>query len=272
MRLLDSGLVHVGVGVGLCSLAIVPLANAGTSSSSGRGVDSIRAASPPSIKLTLSQNPTQGLPFTVRASGYGPGSGSDTYTVDYWVRPFGGKPCAPTYVKDYKAPSYWAGSEQESRWGTYSFSTSAKPSVRGPQVACGWLKDNADMTTVATAQVKFTLRAPRYSLRLVAPAHEREASPGKHRWATYTAHVSADEPGVLQVDVDTQGVRHCASTSGADQHGAGGFTLDIRSGTHTYRKKGTVEASGRRLLVCGWIQDPYGKTDEVAHTHVTISR
>ena len=84
--------------------------------------------------------------------------------------------------------------------------------------------------------------------------------------------MNAPESGTLKVVVEGRGVTRCAATTqqeGRNSQAIGGFSQSVRPGRHVYRHQTWVYQRGK-FLVCGWIDDPLGNSDVVAHTTVTI--
>src|SRR5205809_16557 len=88
---------------------------------------------------------------------------------------------------------------------------SAGTGARRAQAATIDVSLSADPTdfrpTAATAQLEFTVRPPRFSLRLIPPRRPRRLTPG-----IYRARVFGERQGTLTVVFQKRRVRRCAST------------------------------------------------------------
>ena len=165
--------------------------------------------------------------------------------------------------------------------GTYSYSEIVQAGYFDPvrYLACAYLVSDDSLDTVATAQLEFTVRPPRFSLRLIPPRRPRRLTPG-----IYRARVFGERQGTLTVVFQKRRVRRCASTpdGNARLQQVGRFRSrvvplhpfsgqDFPAGTHVYRARGWSAYAGR-IVLCGWIEGIDGLTLATAKVSLRVRR
>jgi hypothetical protein len=162
-----------------------------------------------SLTLSVGSDQVAGLPVTYKATGTIPAADVGALNpAVLWVlvRPANLGPCGsdenldPSETNGNNGASVIGGQMTQIEGATQSFTYSSTipgnhrgggldtlTSPLGPYVVCGWIDDQESLGPVATAMASFSLRAPRFTMKLSPPSHPR-----LHHTGTFSVHGTAE--------------------------------------------------------------------------------
>jgi hypothetical protein len=171
-----------------------------------------------SLTLSVSSGQVAGLPVTYTVTGMSPGpdaAGLGFYELQVLIRPASLGPCGSNWYLD---PSEQNGNNGESVIGGQATQLGASQSFvyssripgnshgRGldtltsplrPYLVCGWIDDQSGVDgALATAVASFSLRAPRFTVKLSPPSRPR-----LHGKGTFSVHGTSEIPAHVTVYV-----------------------------------------------------------------------
>ena len=169
-----------------------------------------------SLTLSVSSDQVAGLPVTYKATGTTPGldaAGLGYYELQVLIRPASLGPCGSDEDLD---PSEQNGNDGDSVIGgqatllaanqSFAYSPTIPGNLHGrgidtltsplgPYLVCGWIDDQEALGAVVTAIASFSLRAPRFTMKLSPPSHPRLGHKG-----TFSLDGTAEAPAHVTVE------------------------------------------------------------------------
>jgi hypothetical protein len=191
-----------------------------------------------SISLAVSADPAEEQAFTVTASGTADVDG----TVEAFIRPAGGAPCAATAGTETGTSLLYRSVPA----GPYTIPTTYTPESPGSYLMCGYLRSGS--ATAAAISATMTVRPNRATLTITAPATGIPDQP-----VVLSFHGATEVSRRVFATIKPAGGTSCGSAYATDVGGEDVVYSESIQGSYSFPRSQSLKAGG--YVICSWVQE-----------------